>query len=328
MKETVLITGITGSGGSYLAEYVVENHPEFEVHGIARWHSTSNSKNLQLISDRVKVHSCDLTDYGSVLEVLRKVNPKYIFHIASHANVRDSFDNPVSVFENNTKGTINLLDAVRRLKIFPVIQICSTSEVYGNVSPKDIPIKEDCPMNPANTYAVSKMAQDYLGRVYFKNYGIPIIRTRMFSYINPRRKDLFATSFAMQVAEIEAGIKKELLHGNLNSTRTIIDVRDAMEAYWIAITKGRHGEVYNIGGEKVIEVGEFLQVLKNLAKCGIPSREDPNLLRPTDVTLQIPDTSKFRNETGWRPKHTFEESVKHFLDYCRGEIKKNGNIQR
>jgi len=142
-------------------------------------------------------------DYGSVLEVLKKVNPKYIFHIASHANVRDSFDNPVSVFDNNTKGTLNLLDAVRRLNQKPIIQICSTSEVYGNVDEKDVPIKENCPINPASVYAVSKLAQDYLGLVYFKNYGIPVVRTRMFSYLNPRRKDLFATSFAIQIAEIE-----------------------------------------------------------------------------------------------------------------------------
>ena len=219
-------------------------------------------------------------------------------------------------------GTANLLEAVHLAEIKPIIQICSTSEVYGQVDPKNVPIREDCPINPVNPYAVSKLTQDALGYTYFKSYGIPIIRTRMFAYLNPRRADLFATSFAMQVARIEAGLQKELLHGNLDSTRTLIDVRDAMESYWIATTKGKPGEVYNIGGKTIIKVGEFLDVLKKLAKCPIPSRVDPSLLRPTDVTLQIPDTSKFENETGWKPRYSFEESVAFLLEHCRSEVKK------
>ncbi len=321
----VLITGITGSGGSYLSEYIVNNHPEVEVHGITRWHSTSSKKNLEGIKDKVILHTCDLTDSYSIARVLEKIKPEAIFHLASHANVRESWDIPQSVTYNNVIGTINLLEAVRTLNLNPIIQICSSSEVYGKVDPKNVPIKEECPIQPCNPYAVSKVCQDFLGFTYFIGYGLPIIRTRMFAYINPRRTDLFATSFAMQIARIEAGLQKELLHGNLDSTRTLIDVRDAMESYWVATTKGRAGEVYNIGGTTVIKVGEFLEVLKKLAKCPIPSKTDPNLLRPADVTLQIPDTSKFFRETGWKPKYTFEESVEYLLEHCRKEVLKEMN---
>ena len=124
----------------------------------------------------------------------------------------------------------------------------------------------------------------------------------------------------MQVARIEAGIQKVLLHGNLNSVRTIIDVRDAMESYWVALTKCNPGEVYNIGGPTTIKVGEFLSLLKKLASRDIPSRLDPELLRPADVTLQIPDVKKFLKQTGWKPKYTFEESIKYLLDHCRQEV--------
>jgi nucleoside-diphosphate-sugar epimerase len=139
----------------------------------------------------------------------------------------------------------------------------------------------------------------------------------MFAYINPRRTDLFATSFAMQVARIELGLQDELTHGNLDSTRTLIDVRDAMESYWVAAVKGEAGEVYNIGGNTVITVGAFLEALKKLARVPIRSRIDPNLLRPADVTLQIPDTSKFAATTGWQPRYTFDESVAFLLAECR-----------
>ena len=320
--KKVLITGITGSGGSYLADYIAENHQNVEIHGITRWHSTSTNKNLEKSRNRVILHECDLTDFSATFEAIRKVQPDAIFHIAAYANVRASFINPLSVTYNNVMGTINLLEAVRLSGIKPVIQICSTSELYGQVDPKNVPIKEDCPIQPINPYAVSKLSQDFLGLTYFKSYGIPVIRTRMFAYLNPRRADLFATSYALQVARIEAGLQKELLHGNLDSTRTLIDVRDAMESYWVAMTKGKPGEVYNIGGTTVITVGQFLNVLKKLARVEIPSRINPELLRPVDVTLQIPDTSKFESETGWKPKYSFEESVNFLLEHCRNEVKK------
>jgi GDPmannose 4,6-dehydratase/GDP-4-dehydro-6-deoxy-D-mannose reductase len=266
------------------------------------------------------IHECDLNDFSAILTVLKDVKPDAIFHLASNANVRASFSNPLAILDNNVGSTANLLEAIRAADIDPVIQLCSTSEVYGQVDQKDVPIKESCPLNPANPYAVSKTTQDLLGAVYFRAYKMKIIRTRMFAYINPRRENLFATSFAMQVARIEAGIQKELLHGNLSSTRTLIDVRDAMRSYWVAAEKCRFGEIYNIGGNTIITVGEFLKLLRSKARVSIPLRQDPNLLRPTDVTLQIPDVTKFMNETGWKPEFSFEDSVALLLEHCRNRV--------
>ncbi len=180
-----MITGISGSGGSYLAEYIVQNHPEVEVHGLSRWHSTTTSDNLRAIRERVTVHECDLADLGSVIDALQKIKPDAIFNLASHANVRASFITPNAVLSNNILGTSNLFEAVRLLKLDPLIQHCSTSEVYGQVDPKFVPINEDAPIDPASPYAVSKVAQDLLARVYFVSYEMRIVRTRMFTYLNP-----------------------------------------------------------------------------------------------------------------------------------------------
>jgi len=323
--KRILITGIAGSGGSYLAEYIVSNYTKVEVHGISRWHSTTTRDNLSSIRDKVTVHEADLMDFGSCLTVLQEVQPDAVFHLAAHANVRASFTTPNTVLSNNILGTGNLFEAVRIARLDPIIQLCSTSEVYGQVAPENVPIKEGCPISPSSPYAVSKVAQDLLGHTYYLSYGIQIIRTRMFAYLNPRRTDLFATSFAMQVARIEKGLQKELLHGNLDSVRTLVDVRDAMESYWVAMEKCKPGEVYNIGGSKTIKVGEFLDLLKKFAKTDIPSRVDKSLLRPADVTLQIPDVNKFQKETGWKPKYSFDESVMYLLDHCRNEVKKEIN---
>lgn len=312
-----LITGITGSGGSYLAEYIAAQHPDVQIHGVARWHSTSAARNLAAIEDRVRIHECDLRDLSSVLGVLREVRPDVIFHLASHANVRTSFTTPLAVLDNNIMGTANLLEALRAAQIDPVVQICSTSEVYGQVLPDEVPITEEQPYRPSSPYAVSKVAQDLLGLTYFRSYGMKILRTRMFAYLNPRRADLFASSFARQVARIEAGLQSELVHGNLDSVRTLIDVRDAMESYWLAAVHCEPGEAYNIGGTTTISVGDFLAQLIERARVPIPIRQDPALLRPADVTLQIPDTSKFAKATGWQPRYTLEESVEFLLDHWR-----------
>jgi GDPmannose 4,6-dehydratase/GDP-4-dehydro-6-deoxy-D-mannose reductase len=320
-KKKAIITGITGSGGSYLAEHIVNNQPNVEVHGISRWHSTSSNSNLSSIQSKVHLHECDLTDLSSVIRTLKEIKPDYIFHLASHANVRVGFINPLAVLNNNIMGTANIFEAVRLSDLDPIIQLCSTSEVYGQVDPKNVPITEECPLQPSSPYAVSKTTQDFLGLTYFRCYNQKIIRTRMFAYLNPRRSDLFATSFARQVARIEAGKQDELLHGNLDSVRTLIDVRDAMEAYWVTVEKCSPGEVYNIGGTTVMKVGEFLEVLKKLAKKPIKSKVDPNLLRPADVTLQIPNTDKFTQATGWTPKYSFEQSMAFLLDYWRESIK-------
>lgn len=315
--KRALITGITGSGGSYLADYLIERQPGVEVHGISRWHSTSTDGNLSGARGKVHMHSCDLNDLSSVFTVMKTATPDVIFHLASHANVRDSFDNPLSVMQNNIMGTANLFEAVRMNGLDPVIQLCSTSEVYGQVAPDEVPIREENAMRPSSPYAVSKVTQDLLGLTYFRSYGMRIVRTRMFAYINPRRADLFATAFALQVARVEAGRQDVLRHGNLDSVRTFVDVRDAMEAYWLAALHCKPGEAYNIGGTTTMTVGEFLALLKKYAKMEIRSEVDPALLRPSDVTLQVPDTSKFFEATGWKPRHGFDDSVRMLLDHCR-----------
>lgn len=325
--KRALITGITGSGGSYLAEYIAEHHPGVAIHGMSRWRSTASTQNLDAVRSRVVAHECDLMDFTSVYSVLKEVKPDVIFHLAAHANVRASFTTPHTVINNNIMGTSYLLEAIRLLGQDPLIQLCSTSEVYGQVDPKNVPITEDCPIRPASPYAVSKTAQDLLGWAYFRSYGQRVIRTRMFTYFNPRRTDLFATSFARQIAWIEQGLLKEVRHGNLESVRTFVDVRDAVRAYWDAVLYCEPGEAYNIGGDTVMTVGECLERLCRLARVPIKKRMDPQLKRPADVTLQIPNSDKFKRATGWKPRYGFDESLRFLLDHWRREARREALLR-
>ena len=308
-----LITGITGSGGSYLAEYILLKDKNIKIFGIYR---SLGNKNL-LKNKRIELIKSDLCNFSKTQKIIKKINPDLIFHLASTANVRASFDKPREVIENNIAITLNLLEIIRINIINPLIVICSTSEVYGKVSKKDIPIKETKSINPVNPYSVSKAFQDHISQIYYKIYGLKIIITRMFSYTNARKFFLFQTAFARQIADIEKGKIKILTHGNLNSVRNIIDISDAMEAYWLTAKKGRIGEIYNIGGKKVISVGRYLKELKKLSSVRIKSKIDKKLLRPIDVTLQIADARKFIRDTNWSPKISFKESIKKLLEECR-----------
>lgn len=314
--KRALITGIAGSGGSYLAEYLVNNQ-DVEVHGISRWHSTTSNSNLKNVIDKITLHECDLNDLSATIRAIEKAKPDYIFHLAAHANVHVCFSNPIAVLQNNINNTINLFEAIRIVGVDPIIQFCGTSEVYGIVDKKNIPIKESNALDPVNIYAVSKLTQEKIASSYFHSYGMKVVITRMFAYINPRRGDIFSSAFARKIAEIEKGERKYLTHGNLNSIRTLIDVRDAMESYWVACQKCEYGVPYNVGGETVISVGEFLDVLKSKANLPIVSTVDENLLRPVDVTLQVPDVTKFIEAADWKPKYSIEESVEFLLEHYR-----------
>jgi len=315
-SENILITGITGSGGSYLAEYIVSHQSHVNVFGICRWHSTGTANNIDKVKNNIKIFECDLLDLGSIIRTLQEVQPTKIFHLAAYANVRKCFDTPLSVVHNNIMGTANLLEAVRMVSPSSIVQICSTSEVYGN--PLYTPMDEKHPIQPVNPYSVSKLSQEALAYSYYQSWGINVIITRMFAYINPKRTALFATDFAKQIVEIERGERDILYHGNLDSVRTLIDVRDAMKSYWLACGSCNTGEAYNIGGADVISVGDILEILKQKSSKPIHSEQDPQLLRPVDITTQIPDTSKFDAISDWRPQYSLEESIDFLLQYFRG----------
>lgn len=317
----ILITGITGSGGSYLADFILENNPAIDrIFGNSRWHSTGNLNNISKFANRIDLIECDLTDLSSTLRFLDRAKPDLIFHLAAYANVRAAFDNPLAVVENNVASTHNLLEAIRILNIRPKVVMCSTSEVYGQVEAKDVPIRESKSLNPRSPYAASKAAQEMLCQAYWQSFDIPIVTTRMFTYINPRRYDLFATSFARQIVLIEKGMASELRHGNLDSIRTLIDVRDAMDCYWQISQFGIPGETYNLGGSVSASVGEILDLLISKASIPIVKKLDSNLLRPADVTLQIPDCSKFRSLVSWKPKFTLRDSLEYLLQEVRKQI--------
>jgi GDP-mannose 4,6-dehydratase len=318
-----LITGITGFVGSHLAEYILREQPGVEVIGLVRWRSPKD--NIQGVLDRITLRYGDLHDLPSLIALLGELRPQYIFHLAAQSYVDFSFIAPIDTLQTNVIGTANLLDAVRQLKqahgYDPVIHICSSSEVYGQVRKDEVPIKETNPLRPASPYAVSKVGEDMLAFQYWTSWQIKTLRSRMFTHTGPRRGEVFVLSnFAKQVAAMEVGLQEPVLKvGNLDSIRTFSDVRDAVRAYWLLVTRCEPGEVYNIGGNETMSIRQMLDRLLTATPmtAKIKVVVDPSRLRPSDVTLQIPCIDKFVAATGWQPQIKFEKTMQDILDYWR-----------
>ncbi|HVF61151.1 MAG TPA: GDP-mannose 4,6-dehydratase [Thermoanaerobaculia bacterium] len=313
----VLITGITGFAGSHLAEFLLQEHPEVEVFGTHRWRS--RMENLDHIDGGVQLLEADLRDYSSIQQALERSRPDAIFHLAAQSFVPSSWTAPNETLTTNVQGQVNLFEAIRALRLDPVVQIACSSEQYGMVYPHEVPITEDNPLRPLSPYAVSKVAQDLLGYQYFQSYGLKVIRTRGFNHTGPRRGHPFVTSnFCRQVAAIEQGLQEPVIRvGNLDAIRDFTDVRDMVRAYWMAVERGRPGEVYNIASGHGISIRELLQMIVGLAKVKVDVEVDPDRLRPSDVEILIGDSSKFRADTGWEPRIPFEQTVADLLDYWR-----------
>ena len=320
--SNILITGVTGFVGSHMADFIIDNTDDV-IFATKRWmEDTTNVKHL-IDNERFNFIDCDLIDGLSVQKAVEMSKPDKVFHFAAQSFPEVSFKTPIITLQTNTIGTTHLLEAIKESEYNPVIVSVSTSEVYGMPEENEVPIKETNPIRAANPYSISKVGHDLMSQYYHKAYGMKIITTRMFSHEGARRGKEFAlSSFARQIAKAEK-LKGEqfIYHGNLDSTRTYAHIDDAISAYWVCSNSQKFGEVYNIGGDQTCTVGEALDKLISMStKKDLKKKLDEARLRPTDITLQIPDTTKFRHEFAWTPMKNLTNVCEDLLNYWRKNI--------
>jgi GDP-mannose 4,6-dehydratase len=329
-SKRALVTGVTGMVGSHLADYLIE-HTDWHVYGMCRWRSPLDNIRQHMprinAKDRIELVYGELRDTVSLIDVIAKSRPDYVFHLAAQSFPATSFSSPLDTYDTNIQGTARLLEAIRGAEgLKPIIHVCASSEVFGRVSKEKLPIDEECTFHPASPYAISKVGTDLIGRFYAEAYGMTVMTTRMFTHTGPRRGDVFAEStFAKQIAMIEQGLIPPVVKtGNLESMRTWADVRDAVRAYHMLVTvKPVPGAYYNIGGTFSCTVGDMLKKLLSLStRSDIRVETDPERLRPIDADLQVPDTTKFRQHVGWKPEISFDRTMGDLLDFWRGRIAK------
>jgi len=298
-----LITGSEGFVGKYLrAELAAAG---YEVMGVD-------------LCDGDGVIAADLLDPAATEAVLKQVMPQVIFHLAGQADVGKSWKIPQKTFEINVIAAINLMEGIRKVCPEASLVIVGSSDEYGNLREAGVSVNEETPMRPMNPYAISKDAQEKLGKAYVKAYGMKVCMTRSFNHGGAgQRTGFMIPDFAQGIVRVERGESEAVSVGNLASKRDFTHVKDIVRAYRLIAERGTPGEVYNVGSGKTYSAGDVLDKMIALATCPIPVRPDPARMRPSDTPVICCDNSKLRNDTGWVPEHDLEEILRDTLEYYR-----------
>jgi len=319
MPLTILVTGITGFVGSHFAEYALSRGAAV----VGCQLPGSSDENISHVREKLQIVECDLRDPAETVRLVEHAQAEWVIHLAAQSAVGTSWSTPATTLSTNVLPQVHLLEAVRQAPMPPRFLVIGSSDEYGQVDERDLPITEDCPLRPLSPYAVSKVTQDLLGYQYWRSYGLPIVRARAFNHEGPRRGDGFVTSsLARQIVEIEAGRREPVIHvGNLTAQRDYTDVRDVVRAYWLLLEAAQPGEVYNVCSENAWSIEAVLSVLLQHARVKrIDIQEDRSRLRPSDVPVLRGDATKIRDAVGWRPEIPFDRTLRDVLDDWRRRV--------
>ncbi len=317
MKKA-LVTGIAGFAGSHLTELLLKE--KLQVFGF--YHPDHATGNIDHIKSKINLIPADLSQSEQIFKEVKKINPDFVFHLAAFSSPSISFQDPKTTFENNVFGQLNLLESLSKISSNARILIVGSAEEYGNVDPKYLPAGEQTPLAPQSPYAVSKVAQDMLGYQFFLHEKLKCVRVRPFNHIGPRQsKDFVVSAFASQIAELEKRGGGQIKVGNLESDRDFTDVRDMVKAYYLALTKGEPGEVYNIGSGTAVKIAKILDDLLSFSKFKIKVAVDKSRYHPVDLKILLADPSKFKKQTGWKPTIPLNQTLFDTMEYERQKLK-------
>ena len=313
-----LVTGVAGFVGTHLARALLAEG--IEVWGVIHRRPLEDAE----LAGQVRLHRADLTVPAEVGHLVAEVRPDWVFHLAASASVARSWEDPAETFRVNVSGQLSLLRALVAAGQRPHVLIPGSAEEYGLVKPEELPVREDNPLRPTNPYAVSKIAQDFLGYQFFLSHGLPVVRIRAFNQVGPGQDpDFVVSGFARQIAAAELGLgPPEVRVGNLEARRDFTDVRDMVRAYILAMRCCRPGEVYNVGSGVSVRIGDLLERLCAQSRVPVRVVPDPARLRPLDVPEIYADAGKFRAATGWEPRIPLEQSLAEVLEFWRAKLRR------
>lgn len=303
-------------GGGFVGKYLMDH-----MHHDLMWDiSVTKLSGENIDCEYAGVFDADILDIDSIKNVIGKVKPHYIFHLAAQSSVFLSWKNPSLTIDVNIKGTVNVLDAVLSFDGYmPKILLIGSGEEYGHIKENEIPVSEENVLRPGNIYAATKAAQNFIGKIYADAYNMNIVMVRAFNHIGPGQASSFVVSdFCRQAAEIEKGLKENVIKvGNLSAMRDFTDVRDVVRAYSLLILKGEKGQVYNVGSGLAVSIEYILRLIIEMSNADINVEIDKNKLRPSDVKIIEADISKLVETTGWKRKYELKDTVYDTLQYWR-----------
>jgi len=317
MKK-ILVTGISGFVGGHFVQYLTKHHKNLEIHGISRSKPAWDFVNTppQLLNSHF-FHQADLNDIPKIKLFIEEIQPDYILHLAAQSSVAESWKTPVTSFMNNTNIFLNIIDTVRLNDNAARILSIGSSEQYGIVSENDLPISEERPQCPENPYAVARVAQEQLARIYAKGYNLDICCTRSFNHCGPGQTDRFVVSaIVKQFVQVAHGLQKPVINiGNGAIVRDFVDVHDVIEAYKLLLTKGKKGEVYNICSGQGRAIKDIVTLLSEMLSIRVEIHQEQFQIRPIDNPRIIGSYKKIHQDMGWEPTIPFEQSLQSIYQY-------------
>lgn len=316
-REKFLITGFSGFVSKHFLDYLENNKIYAEVLGVdVNEVIPFDYLNFSFVNCSFK--KIDLLDKQAVEEIINTFKPQFVLHLASYSSVAMSWKMPVESFTNNTNIFLNLIETIRLSNLSCRILSIGSSEEYGNSIDNSIPLSEEHPLNPISPYAVARVSQEMLSKVYTDSYGMDIIMTRSFNHIGTHQKDIFVIpSFVKKMIALKnsSNTEKELITGDTSIIRDFVDVRAVVEAYYLLFKKGKKGEVYNICNGKGTSLTEVIQLISSILNIKVIQKTDPNLVRPNDNRIIIGSNEKLKKDTGWENKYSLEQSLTAIVAY-------------
>ena len=312
MKRIALVTGAEGFIGSHLVRFLQAKG--WNVIGGYRSSDTNSDSFPKL--PRLRFVQCDLSNGQRVEQIFKEYEPTHVFHLGAQSLPMLSWADPVSTFESNIMGSLHVFEAVRHMKQRPIVVSACSSAEYGNVPASAIPVTEEQPLRPLHPYGISKVCLDLLAREYFLDYNIPAVNVRLFNTTGPGKTNDAPSDFVRQLSRIKKGTQPPVIEvGNLKPRRAYLNVNDAVRGFYLAATKGKRGEAYNLCATTTHEVGELLRTAIRLAGVKAEIRPVARLMRPSDEKIIFGSTEKIRKHTGWKPLRSIEQTLGSMLEY-------------
>lgn len=315
--DKILITGFSGFVASHFVEYLYNEGVEYEICGL----DISEPKfdySVFKNSLYIKFEVVDMTNIRKMKEIVSRFRPDFILHLAAFSSVAYSWKHPSESFLNNSNIFLNLVSIVR--EVCPNCRILSvgSSEEYGNVGRENLPIRENQPLNPVSPYAVARVSQEMLSKIFVDAYGMEIIMTRSFNHIGPRQDERFVVpSFIRRILEIRnRGLSEGKIEtGDLSIVRDFVDVRDVVRAYYMLLLRGRKGDVYNICSGKGITLAKVIDMIADEVGVKISTKINLDLLRPNDNMEIVGSGYKMESEFGWTRKFELRETIRDMISF-------------
>jgi GDP-4-dehydro-6-deoxy-D-mannose reductase len=308
----VMITGAAGFIGGFLAKHCINAGSQVLGIDIGEPRDGWATNEFEL---------CDVRDSARLSGLISKFRPQRIFHLAAQSHPIVSLMRPLETIDTNVTGTVSLFESLRGTGVMPVVVVACSSAEYGPVAERDLPVREDHQLNPLHPYGVSKVAQDLLAAQYFTNYRIPAIRIRIFKTTGPGKLDEVCSDLTKRAVEIELGIRPHSMPvGNLTNRRSIVDVRDLVQALWSSADHCKVGEVYNLGGDDMYSIQEVIEAIRTQVTFRFEVEQRPDLMRSCDEPVTAGDNAKFRSCCAWEPKIRLATTLRDMLEWWRTRL--------